>query len=170
MIKLKINGQEQSWDGDPDLPLLWFLRDEVGLTGTKFGCGQALCGACTVRVAPGRGVRPDDHVAAEPHIHAHRVRRASDRGCHRRGVRRLGLNDQQELPPTQLHFHDRCNRHRHGVPARTSRQHRQRRRHHNQLAAVKIAWTTGRRCRAARRNQASRSRSPGRSRARAPAA
>jgi xanthine dehydrogenase iron-sulfur cluster and FAD-binding subunit A len=45
MIKLKINGQEQSWDGDPDLPLLWFLRDEVGLTGTKFGCGEALCGA-----------------------------------------------------------------------------------------------------------------------------
>lgn len=50
MIKLKINGQEQNWDGDPDLPLLWFLRDEVGLTGTKFGCGQALCGACTVMV------------------------------------------------------------------------------------------------------------------------
>jgi isoquinoline 1-oxidoreductase alpha subunit len=50
MIKVKINGHEQSWDGDPDLPLLWFLRDEVGLTGTKFGCGQALCGACTVMV------------------------------------------------------------------------------------------------------------------------
>ena len=50
MIKLKINGQEQSWDGDPDLPLLWFLRDEVGLTGTKFGCGMALCGACTVHL------------------------------------------------------------------------------------------------------------------------
>jgi isoquinoline 1-oxidoreductase alpha subunit len=50
MIKVKINGQERSWDGDPDLPLLWFLRDEVGLTGTKFGCGQALCGSCTVIV------------------------------------------------------------------------------------------------------------------------
>src|SRR5260370_30406725 len=50
MIKLKINGQEQNWDGDPDLPLLWFLRDEVGLTGTKYGCGVALCGACTVIV------------------------------------------------------------------------------------------------------------------------
>ena len=48
MIKLKINGQEQNWDGDPDLSLLWYLRDEAGLTGTKFGCGQALCGACTV--------------------------------------------------------------------------------------------------------------------------
>ena len=50
MIKLKINGEVRNWDGDPDLPLLWFLRDEAGLTGTKFGCGQALCGACTVMV------------------------------------------------------------------------------------------------------------------------
>ena len=50
MITLKINGQQKNWDGDPDLPLLWFLRDEVGLTGTKYGCGQALCGACTVIV------------------------------------------------------------------------------------------------------------------------
>src|SRR6516164_7578054 len=50
MIKIKINGQEQSWDGDPDLPLLWVIRDEVGLTGTKFGCGAALCGACTVHL------------------------------------------------------------------------------------------------------------------------
>ena len=50
MIKMKINGQERSWDGDPDLPLLWFLRDEIGLTGTKFGCGVALCGACTVHL------------------------------------------------------------------------------------------------------------------------
>ena len=43
MIKVKINGQEKSWDGDPDLSLLWYLRDEAGLTGTKYGCGQALC-------------------------------------------------------------------------------------------------------------------------------
>ena len=50
MIKVKINGQEQSWDGDPSLPLLWYLRDELGLTGSKYGCGQALCGACTVMV------------------------------------------------------------------------------------------------------------------------
>ena len=41
---------QMNWDGDPDLPLLWFLRDETGLTGTKYGCGQALCGACTVIV------------------------------------------------------------------------------------------------------------------------
>ena len=50
MIKLKINGQEKTWDGDPDLPLLWFIRDEAGLTGTKFGCGAGLCGACTVHI------------------------------------------------------------------------------------------------------------------------
>ncbi len=50
MIKFNVNGKDQSWDGDPSLPLLWFLRDEAGLTGTKFGCGQALCGACTVHI------------------------------------------------------------------------------------------------------------------------
>ena len=51
MLTLKVNGQARTWDGDPSLPLLWFLRDEAGLTGTKFGCGQALCGACTVHIA-----------------------------------------------------------------------------------------------------------------------
>jgi isoquinoline 1-oxidoreductase alpha subunit len=50
MVKLHVNGQEQSFDGDPQMPLLWYLRDELGLTGTKFGCGAALCGACTVHV------------------------------------------------------------------------------------------------------------------------
>jgi isoquinoline 1-oxidoreductase alpha subunit len=48
MIKLKINGRERSFDGDPEMPLLWYLRDELDLTGTKFGCGAGLCGACTV--------------------------------------------------------------------------------------------------------------------------
>jgi isoquinoline 1-oxidoreductase alpha subunit len=48
MITLLINGEKHSTDADPTLPLLWFLRDEINLTGTKFGCGQALCGACTV--------------------------------------------------------------------------------------------------------------------------
>ncbi len=48
MIKLKVNGMERSFNGDPDMPLLWYLRDILGLTGTKFGCGIALCGACTV--------------------------------------------------------------------------------------------------------------------------
>ncbi len=50
MANLKVNGQERTFDGDPSMPLLWYLRDELGLTGTKFGCGAALCGACTVHI------------------------------------------------------------------------------------------------------------------------
>jgi isoquinoline 1-oxidoreductase alpha subunit len=50
MITLIVNGQEHTWDGDPSLPLLWYLRDEAGLTGTKFGCGHGFCGACTVHL------------------------------------------------------------------------------------------------------------------------
>jgi isoquinoline 1-oxidoreductase subunit alpha len=50
MVKLHVNGEEHVFDGDPSMPLLWYLRDELGLTGTKFGCGVALCGACTVHV------------------------------------------------------------------------------------------------------------------------
>ena len=49
-ITLSINGQTRSVEAEPDTPLLWVLRDELDLTGTKFGCGQALCGACTVHV------------------------------------------------------------------------------------------------------------------------
>jgi isoquinoline 1-oxidoreductase alpha subunit len=48
MLRLKVNGVERSFDGDPQMPLLWYLRDILGLTGTKYGCGMALCGACTV--------------------------------------------------------------------------------------------------------------------------
>ena len=50
MPTLVVNGTERSYDGDPDMPLLWYLRDELGLTGTKFGCGIARCGACTVHL------------------------------------------------------------------------------------------------------------------------
>jgi isoquinoline 1-oxidoreductase alpha subunit len=50
MPSLTINGKTVSYDGDPDMPLLWFLRDELNLTGSKFGCGAGLCGACTVHV------------------------------------------------------------------------------------------------------------------------
>ena len=50
MIQLKINGQTQQVDVASDTPLLWVLRDKLGLTGTKYGCGQALCGACVVHV------------------------------------------------------------------------------------------------------------------------
>jgi isoquinoline 1-oxidoreductase alpha subunit len=50
MLSLKVNGQTHEVDVEPDTPLLWVLRDHLHLTGTKFGCGQALCGACTVHV------------------------------------------------------------------------------------------------------------------------
>jgi Aerobic-type carbon monoxide dehydrogenase, small subunit CoxS/CutS homologs len=56
MIQLRVNGAERSFDGDPQLPLLWYLRDVLGLTGTKFGCGQAVCGACTVH-RDGKAIR-----------------------------------------------------------------------------------------------------------------
>src|SRR5207302_8783324 len=49
-ITLNINGTRRDFDGDPDTPLLWVIREELGLTGTKFGCGIAQCGACTVHV------------------------------------------------------------------------------------------------------------------------
>ena len=49
-MKLNINGEDHEIDVSPDTPLLWALRDVLGLTGTKFGCGMALCGACTVHV------------------------------------------------------------------------------------------------------------------------
>ena len=50
MIKFSVNGEERTLDVEPDMPLLWVLRDELGLTGTKFGCGIASCGACTVHI------------------------------------------------------------------------------------------------------------------------
>jgi isoquinoline 1-oxidoreductase subunit alpha len=49
-ITLTVNGREQRLEVDPEMPLLWVLRDVLGLTGTKYGCGQALCGACTVHL------------------------------------------------------------------------------------------------------------------------
>ena len=50
MIRLKVNGASKEYAGDPAMPLLWYLRDELELTGSKFGCGMGLCGACTVHV------------------------------------------------------------------------------------------------------------------------
>lgn len=49
-VKLSVNGVARTFDGDPEMPLLWYLRDELDLVGTKFGCGIASCGACTVHV------------------------------------------------------------------------------------------------------------------------
>jgi isoquinoline 1-oxidoreductase subunit alpha len=56
MLRLRVNGVDRAYDGDPAMPLLWYLRDELGLTGTKYGCGMALCGACTVHL-DGEAVR-----------------------------------------------------------------------------------------------------------------
>ena len=50
MVQIKVNGAAKQFDGDPEMPLLWYLRDLLELTGTKFGCGQGLCGACTVHL------------------------------------------------------------------------------------------------------------------------
>ena len=56
MITLNINGETRQFEGDGDMPLLWYLRDELALTGTKYGCGRGLCGSCTVHLN-GQAVR-----------------------------------------------------------------------------------------------------------------
>jgi len=56
MIELTVNGKRRQFTGDENMPLLWFVRDELALTGTKFGCGAGLCGACTLHVN-GQAVR-----------------------------------------------------------------------------------------------------------------
>jgi len=56
MSKLHVNGREHTVDADPGTPILWALRDTLGMTGTKFGCGAALCGACTVHL-DGQAIR-----------------------------------------------------------------------------------------------------------------
>jgi isoquinoline 1-oxidoreductase subunit alpha len=56
MIEITVNGQQHQLDIEPEMPLLWVLRNELGLTGTKFGCGIAACGACTVHIN-GQAVR-----------------------------------------------------------------------------------------------------------------
>ncbi|MEJ1156761.1 (2Fe-2S)-binding protein [Prosthecomicrobium sp. N25] len=56
MPKITVNGRDHDFSGDPAMPLLWYLRDELGLTGTKYGCGIAVCGACAVHVG-GMAVR-----------------------------------------------------------------------------------------------------------------
>src|SRR3954469_4327713 len=56
MANVNVNGTDHPYDGDPDMPLLWYLRDDLRLTGTPFGCGGGLCAACTVHV-DGKAVR-----------------------------------------------------------------------------------------------------------------
>jgi isoquinoline 1-oxidoreductase alpha subunit len=55
-MKVTVNQQEKNFEGDPQMPLLWYLRDELAMTGTKYGCGTGLCGACTVHI-DGKAVR-----------------------------------------------------------------------------------------------------------------
>ena len=69
-IAFELNGQSVSLDVDPDMPLLWAIREKAGLTGTKFGCGIAQCGACTVHVdgAPTRSCSTPVSAAAETKV------------------------------------------------------------------------------------------------------
>ena len=83
MVKLTINGQSHDVDVEPDTPLLWVIRDTVGLTGTKYGCGIAQCGACTVHIdgqavrscslpvsdAAGKQITTIEGLAANGHLH-----------------------------------------------------------------------------------------------------
>jgi aerobic-type carbon monoxide dehydrogenase small subunit (CoxS/CutS family) len=70
MIEITVNGQAHRLDADPDMPLLWALRDIIGLTGTKYGCGIAQCGACTVHLdgAPVRSCQTRMADAAGRHV------------------------------------------------------------------------------------------------------
>lgn len=71
MVRLNVNGQVREIDAEPDTPLLWAIREQVGLTGTKYGCGVAQCGACTVHidgVATRSCVMPVSAVSAEQKI------------------------------------------------------------------------------------------------------
>ena len=78
MISLTINGQSHNVDVEPDTPLLWAIRENVGLTGTKYGCGVAQCGSCTVHI-DGVAVRscamPVSAAAGKKHHHHRRARR-----------------------------------------------------------------------------------------------
>ena len=56
MVHFRVNGVDRTFEGDPEMPLLWYVRDVLGLVGTKFGCGMALCGACTV-LQNGKAIR-----------------------------------------------------------------------------------------------------------------
>src|SRR5216110_1907943 len=95
-IKLIVNGQARELDVDPDMPLLWAIRDHLQLTGTKFGCGMALCGACTVHIdgQATRSCMTPVATAQTDHdyrgsVHARRTRRAASVDCPERAAVRL---------------------------------------------------------------------------------
>ena len=86
---LTINGEQKSFDAPADMPLLWVLRDILGMTGTKFGCGIAQCGACTVHVdgKPVRSCVLPVGAFERPQHHHHRRRRRDS--CRRQGAEGL---------------------------------------------------------------------------------
>ncbi|MEM8799940.1 MAG: (2Fe-2S)-binding protein [Pseudomonadota bacterium] len=82
MIKLTVNGTEREFDGDPEMPLLWYVRDHLGLLGAKFGCGAGLCGACTVHLN-GEAVRGCiTSVASAENANVVTIEGLSDDGSH----------------------------------------------------------------------------------------
>ena len=80
MVSLNINGKRFDVDVEPETPLLWVLRDTLGLTGTKFGCGAAICGACTVHVdgTPMRSCALRVGTLGRPRDHHHRGHRRAE--------------------------------------------------------------------------------------------
>jgi len=97
-IKLTVNGDTRELDIDPQMPLLWAIRDHLQLTGTKFGCGMALCGACTVHIdgqATRSCVTPVAAVAGQADHHHRRLE-------HGRGPRRAGRMDRTRRSAMRL--------------------------------------------------------------------
>jgi len=105
MVNVNVNGQERAFDGDPSMPLMWYVRDELGLTGTKFGCGVALCGACTVHLN-GEAIRscsiPMSDVAGKKVVTGGSAT-GENAGAHRRADRHCHVR--QHLPVRLLSAH-----------------------------------------------------------------
>ena len=94
-IEFELNGEAVSLDADPSMPLLWAIRDIAGLTGTKYACGKALCGACTVHIdgRPMRACVVPVSVAADSKVTT--IEGLSDDGNHPVQVAWRQLNDAQ---------------------------------------------------------------------------